>query len=167
MEGALWDSCPSDHHASCHRGLPEPFKNLFPGIHHVKELPAEERKNHRQLSVRPLVGAYFTWVRETLLKVPPKSKTQDGFNYSLNHEKYLKVFLDDGEVPIDNNAAEQSIQRFCIRKKNWVTIDTVADAKSSVIIYSIAETANANSFTPVLFRYALSTIYNHQGTFSF
>ncbi|MFQ9648091.1 IS66 family transposase [Hungatella effluvii] len=38
----------------------------------------------------------------------------------MNQEKYLKVFLEDGEVPIDNNAAEQSIRSFCIGKKNWV-----------------------------------------------
>ena len=30
-----------------------------------------------------------------------------------------------------NNAAEQSIAGFCIGKKNWVMIDTVAGAKSS------------------------------------
>lgn len=53
----------------------------------------------------------------------------------------MKVFLDDGEVPMDNNAVEQSIQGFCVRKKNWVMIDTVAGAKFSAIIYSIAETA--------------------------
>ena len=47
----------------------------------------------------------------------------------MNQEKYLKVFLDDGEVPMDNNAAEQSIRGFCIGKKNWVMIDTVAGGK--------------------------------------
>ena len=82
----------------------------------LKELPAQERHNRRQLSIRPLVEAYFTWVRENLPRVPQKSKTWEGFNYSLNQEKYLKVFLDDGEVPMDNNAAEQSIRGFCIGK---------------------------------------------------
>ena len=91
----------------------------------LKDLPAGERRNRRQLSVKPLVEAYFTWVRENLPKVPQKSKTWEGFNYSLNQEKYLKVFLDDGEVPMDNNAAEQSIRGFCIGKKNWVMIDTI------------------------------------------
>ena len=58
------------------------------------------------------------------------------------------MFLDDGEVPMDNNAAEQSIRGFCIGKKNWVMIDTIAGAKSSAIIYSIAETAKANNLKP-------------------
>ena len=128
----------------------------------LKDLPAEERKNRRQLSIKPLVEAYFTWVRENLPKVPPKSKTWEGFNYSLNQEKYLKVFLDDGEVPMDNNAAEQSIRGFCIGKKNWVMIDTIAGAKSSAIIYSIAETAKANNLKPYdYFEFLLTEIPKH------
>jgi len=128
----------------------------------LKELSAQERQDRRQLSVRPLVEAYFTWVRENLPKVPQKSKTWEGFNYSLNQEKYLKVFLDDGEVPMDNNAAEQSIRGFCIGKKNWVMIDTVAGARSSAIIYSIAETAKANKLKPYdYFEYLLTEIPKH------
>lgn len=128
----------------------------------LKELPSQERQDRRQLSVRPLVEAYFTWVRETLPKVPKKSKTWEGLSYSLNQEKYLKVFLDDGEVPMDNNAAEQSIRGFCIGKKNWVMIDTIGGAKSSAIIYSIAETAKANNLKPYdYFEYLLTEIPKH------
>ena len=128
----------------------------------LKELSAQERQNRRQLNVRPLVEAYFTWVRENFQKVPQKSKTWEGFNYSLGQEKYLKVFLDDGEVPMDNNAAEQSIRGFCIGKKNWVMIDTVAGAQSSAIIYSIAETAKANNLKPYdYFEYLLTEIPRH------
>ncbi len=128
----------------------------------LKDLPAEERMIRRQLSVKPLVEAYFVWVRENLPKVPQKSKTWEGFNYSLNQEKYLKVFLDDGEVPMDNNAAEQSIRGFCIGKKNRVMIDTIAGAESSAIIYSIAETAKANNLKPYdYFEYLLTEIPKH------
>ena len=92
----------------------------------LKDMSPEERCRHRQLTVKPLVDAYFAWVGQNLLKVPPKSKTANGFTYSLNQEKYLRCFLEDGEVPLDNNAAEQTIRPFCIGKKNWVMIDTVA-----------------------------------------
>ena len=63
-----------------------------------KDLLTEERKNRHPLSVRPLVEAYFVWVKENIPKVPKKSKTWEGLNYSINQEKYLKVFLDDGKV---------------------------------------------------------------------
>ena len=128
----------------------------------LKDLSAEERKRRRDLSVRPLVEAYFVWLKENIHKVPQKGKTWEGFNYCLNQEKYLKVFLEDGEVPMHNNAAEQSIRGFCIGKKNWVMIDTIAGAKSSAIIYSIAETAKANHLKPYdYFEYLLTEIPKH------
>ena len=75
----------------------------------LADMTSEERLKHRQLTVKPLVDAYFAWVKENISKVTAKGKTHNGFSYSINQEKYLRVFLEDGEVPMDNNAAEQSI----------------------------------------------------------
>lgn len=128
----------------------------------LKDMSPEERQQHRQLTVKPLVDAYFAWIGQNLLKVPAKSKTAKGFAYSLNQEKYLRYFLEDGEVPLDNNAAEQTIRPFCVGKKNWVMIDTIAGAQSSAIIYSIAETAKANNLKPYnYFEYLLTEIPKH------
>ena len=105
---------------------------------------------------------YFTWAKQNLLSVTPKSKTAKGLTYSLNQEKYLKTFLEDGEVPMDNNSAEQAIRPFCVGKKNWVMIDTIAGAEASAIIYSIAETAKANNLKPYhYFEYLLTEIPKH------
>ena len=69
------------------------------------------------------------------------------------------MFLTDGDVPLDNNASERAIRGFCIGKKNWVMIDTINGAKSSAIIYSIAETAKANNLKPYeYFEYLLTEI---------
>lgn len=63
---------------------------------------------------------------------------------------------------MDNNASEQSIRGFCIGKKNLVMIDTIAGAKASAIIYSIAETAKANNLKPYnYFEYLLTEIPKH------
>lgn len=124
----------------------------------LKDLPAEERLELRQICVKPLVEAYFRWVKENVNKVPAKGKTHNGLTYSINQEKYLKCFLDDGEVPMDNNSAEQSIRGFCIGKKNWVMIDTIAGAESSAIIYSIVETAKANNLKPYNYLEHLLTV---------
>lgn len=103
-----------------------------------------ERQHRRQLELKPLVDAYFAWVKTHQGEVPPKSQTGKAFTYSINQEGYLRVFLDDGEVPLDNNATESTLRGFCIGKHNWRLIDTIRGAKSSAIIYSITETAKAN-----------------------
>ena len=73
-----------------------------------------------------------------------------------------RQILDDGDVPMDNNASERAIRGFCIGKKNWEMIDTINGAKISAIIYSIAETAKANNLKPYdYFEYLLTEIPNH------
>lgn len=113
----------------------------------LKGLSPKERLKERQTQVRPLVEEYFAWVKERLsdTTVIPKGKTASGLKYSVNQEEYLKVFLNDGEVPIDNSACERALRNFTIGRKNFMTINTVRGAQASAIIYSITETARANN----------------------
>lgn len=112
----------------------------------LKNLSSEERLKERQSSIKPLVEEFFAWLKEIKSDsvVVPKSETAKGINYCLNQEEYLKVFLTDGEVPIDNSASERSLRNFTVGRKNWVTINTVRGAEASATIYSITETARAN-----------------------
>ena len=96
--------------------------------------------------MKPLVEAFFDWIKSHQHEVMPKSETGQGFTYCLNQEKYLKVFLSNGNVPIDNNATEAAIRPFCVGRNNWKLIDTIHGAQASAIIYSIAETAKSNNF---------------------
>ena len=68
--------------------------------------------------------------------------------YSINQEKYLRTFLEYGEVPIDNSASERSIRPFCVGRSNWHVIDSIKGAQASAIVYSIVETAKANNLKP-------------------
>lgn len=116
----------------------------------LKDLSAKERLKERQNTIKPLVEEYFAWVKAQLenTAVPPKGKTAEGLKYSINQEKYLKVFLTDGNVPIDNSASERAIRTFCIGKKNWMFHDSIMGAQASAIIYSISETAKLNNLRP-------------------
>lgn len=128
----------------------------------LKELSSEERLVQRQLVIKPLVDALFVYLKQQEPAVPKSGQLRKAYTYILNQEKYLRVFLEDGDVPMDNNASERAIRGFCIGKKNWQMIDTINGAKTSAIIYSIAETAKANNLKPYdYFEYLLSEIPNH------
>ena len=125
--------------------------------------PAEERLKMRQTTLRPMVEAFFAWIRMNQPDVPPKSATGKGFTYCLNQEKYLKAFLNDPEIPMDNNGAERAIRGFCIGRKNWVMIDTIHGAQASAIIYSLVETAKANDLKIYEYlEYLLTEIPQHE-----
>ena len=130
----------------------------------LKDLTASERLAERQKSIKPLVEEFFAWAKERLAdeSVLPKGKTADGLRYAVNQEKYLKVFLKDGDVPIDNSASERAIRPFCIGKKNWVLINTIKGAQASATAYSIAESAKANGLRPYMyFKHLLSMLPEH------
>lgn len=128
----------------------------------LSQLSSEERLMQRQLVIKPLVDALFVYLKKMEPTVPASGQLRKAYTYILNQEKYLRVFLEDGEVPIDNNASERAIRGFCIGKKNWQMIDTINGAHSSAIIYSIAETAKANNLKPYdYFLYLLEEIPKH------
>lgn len=130
----------------------------------LSDLKADERKKQRQMTVKPLTEAFFAWAKEIQSSGHlSKGKTQEGINYCINQEEVLNVFLNDGEVPLDNNVTEGALRSFCLHKHAWKLIDSIDGAKSSAIIYSITETAKENNLNP--FRYLthiLTILKDHQ-----
>lgn len=124
----------------------------------------QEKRQLRQITVKPLAEAFFAGAKEVQKSNRLcKGKTLEGINYCINQEEKLKVFLEDGEVPMDNNATEGALRSFCLHKHTWKLIDTIEGAKSSAIIYSITETAKANHLNPYRYlEYVLSVLMEHQ-----
>ena len=146
--------------------LAEAAVSQIAAIYHVdnslSDLKSDEKLRERQLHVKPLVEAFFMWVKANRNTVPEKSETGKAFTYCINQEQYLRTFLDDPAVPLDNNSAEIAIRSFCVSKHNWHLIDTINGAKASAIAYSIAETAKANNLKPYnYFKYILGEIPKH------
>ena len=126
------------------------------GFQYCNKLFAEERKcaaytpkyrkEHRRNKELPLLEEYFAWLNTVH---PEKgSKLEDAVRYSLNQKQHLCAFLDNGEVPISNNLAENAIRPFTLGRKNWLFCDTPKGAEASAIVYSIVESAKANGIEP-------------------
>ena len=78
-------------------------------------------------------------------KVSAGSNTYKSLQYCINQEKFLRVFLSNGAVPMDNNIAERAIRPFTLGRMNWVNMDSIRGAQASAILYSLVETAKANN----------------------
>lgn len=126
--------------------------------------PAKVRKMYRRANIRPLVEAFFAWAKEIQSKNQlSRGKTLDGINYCINQEASLKAFLEDGDIPMDNNATESALRSFCLHKHTWKLIDSLDGANASAIIYSITETAKANNLNPFRYlEYVLTVLKDHQ-----
>ncbi len=129
----------------------------------LDDLSNTDRKKQRQHDLADKVDAYFAWVKLKYNQVTHNSVIGKALAYSINQEKYLRMFLTDGRIPMDNNYAEQAIRPFTIARKNFVLMESDNGAKASAMIFSIAETAKANNLnTYEYFDLLLSEIPKHQ-----
>lgn len=130
----------------------------------LDDLEPDDRKKQRQMTDKPLVEVFFAWAKEVQSAGRlPKGKTLEGINYCINQEEALEVFLNDGEVPLNNNATESPFRSFCLHKHAWKLIDSINGAKSSAIIYNITETVKANNLNPFRYLdYGLTVLKDHQ-----
>ena len=126
------------------------------------DLPVSDRKKQRQLILSEKVDAYFTWIKQKYTQVTPNGSIGKALAYSINQEKYLRVFLTDGNIPMDNNYAEQAIRPFTLGRQNFVLIESSNGAKASAVLYSLVETAKANGLnTFEYFNLLLTEIPQH------
>ena len=73
-------------------------------------------------------------------RVLPKSTAGDACNYALNQWSRLLVFLEDGQIEIDNNWCENAIRPVALRRKNWLHIGSELAGPCVAAIMSILET---------------------------
>lgn len=108
------------------------------------DLPSNDRLKQRQLVLSEKVDAYFAWLKCKYNQVTHNSTIGRALAYSIHQEPYHRTFLTDGDVPMDNNYAEQAIRPFTISCKNFVLIVSSKGDRTSAMIYSLVETAKAN-----------------------
>lgn len=114
----------------------------------LENLSSKERKSERLGQEKPVLDAFWSWVETNRPQILPKSKISDALNYALNQKEELMNFLLDGDCSISNNLAENSIRPFTIGRKNWLFSGSPKGAAASAAVYSIIESAKANSLNP-------------------
>ncbi len=114
----------------------------------IRNQSPEERYTERQKQSKPLLEAFFGWLHTLEGSVNRSSKIGEAVLYALNQEKYLKAYLEDGHLSIDNSAAERAIKNFAIGRRNWLFSKSIKGAEASATVYSITETALLNGLKP-------------------
>lgn len=125
----------------------------------IRDLSIKERYIYRQEHSLPIVEAFSTWLQTNKDRVLPRSSLGKAIEYSMNQMKYLKNYLLDGRLEMDNNRAERSIKPFVMGRKGWLFSHTPKGARASAMIYSIVETVKENHLKPYEYiKYLLDTL---------
>ena len=80
----------------------------------ARELKPEDRLLERQQRSKPVADALHAWLTTQRQRLVKADATARAIDYSLSNWPALTTFLDDGAVPIDNNAAESAIRPLAV-----------------------------------------------------
>src|SRR5580698_1462550 len=128
----------------------------------VRGKPPDERRRIRQEQARPLLDAFEIWLRSTLGTVSQKGDTAKAINYALNQWAALTLYVDDGAVEIDNNAAERALRAVALGRKNYLHFGSDSGGERGAAIYTLVGTAKLNGLDPEAYlRHVIARIAEH------
>jgi len=117
---------------------------------HAKEanLKVEAIAELRRRETRPRLDALHDWLCVTRQKVLDKSPMGRAIDYTLANWTALGRFVEDGRLPIDNNAAERSLRQVAVGRKNWLFIGNENGGRTAMVLYSLVATAKEFGVDP-------------------
>ncbi|AVA24877.1 MULTISPECIES: IS66 family transposase [unclassified Rhizobium] len=109
---------------------------------------ADIRLAARQKHSKAKVEAFRVWAEAQLTRIPGKSDLAGAFRYGLSRWSSFCLFLEDGRVAIDNNAAERALRPIGVGRRNWLFAGADTGAETLARAMTIIETAKMNGLDP-------------------
>jgi len=120
-----------------------------------RQFSPDEVLKYRQEKAKPILEAHKKWLDAHFDLTPGQSPIRKAIAYSQNHWQGLIAYLDDGRVPIDNNATERDIKPFVMARKNFLFAATPAGADSLAVHFSLIITAKQHGLDPMAYYTAI------------
>ena len=141
-----------DLHVADKSQLAEQALHSIGGLYEVerqaKDMSNEDRWRLRQKVAVPIAGKLHEWMLAQRERVPEGSATAKALDYSLKRWVALTRYLDDGAVPIDNNAVENQIRPWALGRSNWLFAGSLRSGKRAAAIMSLIQSARMNGHDP-------------------
>lgn len=112
------------------------------------DLDAQARLALRRSRSKPIAQELHEWLKEKRQLLAKSDVTAKAIDYSLCNWSALTRYLADGNVPIDNNAAENSIRPLAVGRKNWLFVGSLQAGERAASILSLIESAKLNGHDP-------------------
>jgi len=108
-----------------------------------RELSPTDRQALRQTKSRSIVARMMSRTLGWKETFSLSGKMADAIKYLRNSRRALTTFLEDGRVPIDNNACERSIRPIAVGRRNWLFAGSVRGGEAAATIYTLIESCKA------------------------
>jgi transposase len=124
------------------------FQELYKVEREVQDSACEDRRAARQERSKKIADALQQWLLEQRQRVPDGSATAKAIDYSLKRWTALTRFIDDGDLPIDNNWVENQIRPIALGRNNWLFAGSLRAGKRAAAVMSLLHSARINGHEP-------------------
>jgi hypothetical protein len=107
------------------------------------QLAGDALRAHRQTQIRPVATDFVTWLKAVKPTLLPSEPLMEAVRYYLNHEAALFRFIDDPDVPIDNNPTEREFQNVAKLRLNMLFAGSTEGAHRACVLLGIIATCRA------------------------
>lgn len=111
-------------------------------------LTAEERREQRQIHAKPILDQLHQWLKAQRQLITNGTATAKAIDYSLKRWAALTRYLEDGNVPIDNNWVENQIRPWALGRSNWLFAGSLRSGQRAAAIMSLIQSAKINGHDP-------------------
>jgi len=123
----------------------------------------DEIKNYRLQNAVPILKTLHGILQAQLTNSLPKSPLGMALQYTLARWGKLSVYLQDGNLHIDNNLVENSIRPVAIGRKNYLFAGNHEAAQRSAMLYSLFATCKLHNVNPIQWlTYVFENINQHK-----
>ena len=124
------------------------FGELYEVERVVAELGPEDRRRVRQEHSRKVADALHQWLTAQRQKVPEGSATAKAIDYSLKRWLALTRYIDDANLPADNNRVENQIRPIALGRQNWLFAGSLRAGQRAAAVMSLVHSARLNGHEP-------------------
>ena len=113
-----------------------------------QKLTGEARRLYRIDHAPQKLAVFKEWLLIQKEQVLPKSPIGKAIQYALNQWDELTVYLEQGDLEIDNNRAERAMRPIAVGRKNYLFVGNDKAGRAAAVIYSIIETCKHHHINP-------------------
>ncbi len=124
------------------------FAQVYEIEQQLKNLPQAQRLEMRQQRSRPIMDALHEWMLRQRQQVAGNSATAKALGYSLKRWGALTRFLDDPQLPVDNNWIENQIRPIAVDRGNWLFAGSLRAGQRAAAVMSLIQSARLNGHDP-------------------